>query len=236
MILVGITMSMLLHVQAQNNNDSNSNLKFGVKAGLNIANATGNGVDLFTNNKSSSSRLGIMAGVKVEYVISDKFSVQPELHYSQQGFKTDVNEGVVKLDYINIPVMANYYISDAFSIEMGPQIGFLLSSKYTQKEQQAERRGVDNKAKKALSEEDLKEYFTSTDFGLNLGLNYQLKNGFGVNARYNLGLKDIFDYSLPQVVAAERFAGTKSKKTATQSDGDYVIKNRVIQVGVFYRF
>ena len=235
-LVVGITMSMLLQVNAQND-DSNSQFKFGVKAGLNIANANGNGVDLFTGNKTSSSRLGVSIGVILEYNISDKFSVQPELYYSQQGFKTDVNEGVVKLDYINIPVMAKYYINDAFSVNAGPQVGFLLSSKYSQTKQDlaADRSAVSKVKQANLNDEDLKKYFKSSDFGLNFGLTYQLRNGFGINTSYNLGLNDIFDYSNTTNDVVSKFQ-TKSKKVAIQSDGDYVIKNRVFQVNVFYTF
>lgn len=233
-LVVSITLGMLLHVNAQNNNHADNQFKFGLKAGLNVANATGNGVNLFTGNKSSSSRLGLILGALIEYEISDKFSIQPELHYSRQGFKTGVNEGVVKLDYINIPVLAKYYISEGFSLEVGPQVGFLLSSKYNRQEQQlAARRDAVTKAQINLNNEDLKEYFSSTDFGLNIGLSYQMNNGIGVNTRYNLGLKDIFDYS-KTVTSTPAAVKTKVKKASSNSD--YVIKNRVFQVGVFYTF
>jgi hypothetical protein len=42
-------------------------------------------------------------------MISDKFSIQSELLYSTQGVKLEVygDNGDLKLDYINVPVMTN---------------------------------------------------------------------------------------------------------------------------------
>ena len=160
--------------------------------------------------------------------ISDKFSLQPALLYSQQGFKTGTSNDVVKLDYINIPILAKYYISDVFSLEVGPQFGFLLSSKYNSKEQ-ADIIDDSPQDKRVLLEEvDLKEFFKKTDFGLNFGLNYQLKNGFGFNTRYNLGLKDIFDYS--------NSISVSGKKNKALAEDDYEIKNNVFQAAISYTF
>lgn len=77
------------------------------------------------------------------------------------------------MNYLNIPVLAKYYITDAFSVEAGPQIGFLLSAKS---------RG-----------EDIKDLFKSTDYGLNLGIGYDFTENFALGVRYTIGLSDIAD-------------------------------------------
>ncbi|RZJ55928.1 MAG: PorT family protein, partial [Flavobacterium sp.] len=33
------------------------------------------------------------------------------------------------LSYLNVPIMAKYYVIEKLSLEAGPQIGFLLSAK-----------------------------------------------------------------------------------------------------------
>ena len=135
-------------------------VKYGAKAGLNISNISTDG---------ASSLLAFHLGGFAELKLNDKFAVQPELLYSAQGAKVG---GVdFNLNYINIPVMAKYYVADAISIEVGPQIGFLMSAKAD---------GV-----------DVKEFFSSTDFGLNLGGGYNLNEKMSLGLRYNMGLSDV---------------------------------------------
>ena len=135
--------------------------KYGVKGGLNMSNVS--------NAEGSSSLLAFHLGGFAEFKISDKFAVHPELLYSAQGAKFDGFN--YNLNYINVPVMAKYYVADAFSIEAGPQIGFLMSAKVD---------GV-----------DFKEFCKTTDFGLNLGAGYNLNENMSLGLRYSMGLSEI---------------------------------------------
>ncbi len=183
-------------------------VKFGPKAGVNFANVSG----IDDTDMKTSFYVGAVAEIK----FNDKFSVQPELLYSSQGYKvsgsetimgvTATFEGTQKLDYINVPIMAKYYIIDGFSVEAGPQIGFLIKA---EGEGESTAMGTTSKIK-----EDNKDFYKSIDFGVNFGLAYDLPMGLFINARYNLGLADIRD----------------------NSDNGDAIKNNVIQVGVGYKF
>tara|TARA_B110001452_G_C15150570_1_gene400458 strand:+ start:232 stop:786 length:555 start_codon:yes stop_codon:yes gene_type:complete len=138
-------------------------IKFGAKGGLNFASIGGDNsgdVDLVT-----AFNFGLVA----EIHISEKFSFQPELMYSGQGYS--FNDDTTALNYLNIPLMGKYYLTKGFSIEAGPQIGFLLSAKN--------------------DKTDVKNSFNTVDFGVNFGLGYKLDNGLNFGARYNLGLSDI---------------------------------------------
>ena len=117
----------------------------------------------------ASTLTSIHFGGFAEIKISDKFAVQPELLYSAQGAKFDGDN--LNLNYINIPVMAKYYVADAFSLEAGPQLGFLMSAK--------------------ADGEDVKDGFNSTDFAFNLGAGYDLNEQMSLGLRYNIGLSDI---------------------------------------------
>ena len=139
--------------------------KFGAKVALNIATLTGDVGD-------ASSLVGFQIGAFAEFKISQKFAIQPELMYSTQGASSD-SGGDLKLDYINIPVMAKYYVAKSFSLEAGPQIGFLVSAK--------------------ADGEDVKDFVKSTDFSFNLGAGYDFTEKLSAGLRYNFGLSNIDD-------------------------------------------
>lgn len=146
-------------------------IKIGIKGGLNVSNFVGDIED-------NSIRTGVHVGLLAEIIVSEKFSIQPELLYSGQGFS---DNGVIgysryKFDYINLPVLAKFYLTKSISLETGPQVGFLISSKN----------------KTDLTNFSVKKQST-IDFGLNLGAGYELKNNVFFQARYNLGLTNVND-------------------------------------------
>jgi len=182
LIITMILLFGLTIVNAQNN------IEFGLKGGVNLADITGDEVDSF------DGRTCFHFGVMAEFSISDSFSFQPELLYSCQGsdysesfesidtgFKSinaDTYEGTIKVDYLNIPLMAKYYVGENFSLEAGPQVGFLLSAKN------------EYNYPGDSGEEDIKDYVKGIDFGVNFGLGFKLESGANFGARYNLGLSD----------------------------------------------
>jgi len=100
--------------------------RFGLKTGMNVASITGDDTD------NLDSRVAFFFGGFAELCVTDQFSFQPELLYSMQGAKYSESEGYdgkFKLDYLNVPLMGKYYVTEALSIEAGPQIGFLVSAK-----------------------------------------------------------------------------------------------------------
>ncbi|MBL0144634.1 MAG: PorT family protein [Chitinophagaceae bacterium] len=141
-------------------------VKFGAKAGLNLSNLTGD----VSDNKM---KIGFNVGGLVNIPVSSQFSVQPELLFSSEGTKFDdgTTSQNFNLSYINIPVMLQYNNESGFYAEAGPQLGILASAK--------------------TADTDVKEFFNSTNFGLGLGLGYNMSNGLGFGARYSLGLGNI---------------------------------------------
>jgi len=122
-LLVGIALLSLGGLNAQ------EYVMFGVKGGINSSTFSGDGFGDFDNPDSRTSfNLGLLA----EIPVSDKFSVQPEVLYSGQGYdivsRDNANDVEYQLDYINVPVLAKYYLVDGLSLEAGPQIGFLVNS------------------------------------------------------------------------------------------------------------
>lgn len=156
-------------------------IKFGAKAGVNFASLNGDTGEILDLKTRTSFHVGGVA----EIMFSDKFSFQPELLYSAQGTAyEDVDaaiEGTLKLDYLNVPLLGKYYVTEGFSIQAGPQVGLLLSAK------------SEFEVAGDSQEEDVKDAVSGVDFGLNFGLGYKLPSGLFFDARYNLGLSNVND-------------------------------------------
>lgn len=201
--------AFMLSAQAQETKSESKEIRFGVKTGLNLAN--------ITNTDEGKVRASFHIGGVAEFAVNESFSIQPELIYSRQGSKATMNiyesetivnvDAVMKLDYINIPVMAKYYIKDGFSIQAGPQVGFVVKA---EAEAETSVMGMTVKAS-----ESMKSEVSSVDFGVNFGLGYELPVGVFFDARYNLGITK---------VNSESFDSMKN------------IKNSVFQLSVGYKF
>lgn len=168
---------------------TNAQVRFGFKAGANLANLVGDDAD-------GDMKIGFNAGALAKISISESFSIQPELVFSAQGTKEDAGDDDLKtnLGYINLPILAQYNTS-GFTIETGPQVGFLISKKF---KLGSESMDIPDDVVKGL------------DISWAIGAGYLTQSGFGVNARFNLGLSNISE------------------------NEDAKIKNSVIQIGVFY--
>lgn len=198
-------------------------VQFGVKAGVNLATITGDDIE------DNSSKVGFHVGGVAEIKISEKFSVQPELIFSQQGTKSEFSESgefggnsfsyeeelKIKANYLNLPVMAKFYVAEGLSLEAGPQVGFLLSADAESEFTDTETFDGVTTTESGSFEQDVKDEFKSVDFGVGFGAGYKLDSGLNFGLRYNLGLSSI----------GEDFDGE-----------EYDVKNNVLQFSVGYMF
>lgn len=174
-LIVAIALAMTVRAQSEWN--------IGPKLGLNLSNVS--------NTYDNKTKLGLHFGAFVEYKLDSRWAVQSELIYSRQGYRQkDVTigegnskekvKGRLRLNYLNIPMMAKFYIFDGFNVEAGPQIGILLNGK--------------SKIKMGDTEE--KESFkvgNALDLSLGLGVGYELGMGIFASARYNFALTNAID-------------------------------------------
>jgi len=101
------------------------------------------------------------------------------------------------LDYINVPFLLQYMFDNGFRLQAGPQVGFLVSAK----------------SKNNNDIINIKDNYKPIDFGVSIGASYVVPStGFGIDARYNLGLSNI------------------NKESSVNST------NRGLQLGIFYIF
>lgn len=143
------------------------------RIGVNIAN--------LTKSEGADSRIGLVAGAELEYQVSDIFSLSGGALYSQQGCKwsEDGFSATTKLDYINIPILANVYVVKNLAVKVGIQPGFNVNTSIP---------GEHTFGKKDLV--DAKSF----DFSIPVGLSYEFSNVV-LDARYNFGVTKVFDGS-----------------------------------------
>lgn len=167
LIILGLVSMMMLATNAFAGNE------IGFKAGLNIANLSGDieGADSYT---------GFAGGVFYKIAMPNgNFAFQPELLYTMKGDKE--GEGKIKLSYLEIPVLVKYEFPTEGNFKpnvfLGPFISFLMSAKE--------------------GDEDIKDYLKSVEFGSAFGAGFSFKVGekgmINFDARYCLGLTNIVD-------------------------------------------
>ena len=118
----------------------------------------------------NEARVGLAIGAEAEYyTTTDWLSLSAALKYEQLGWEWK-NASTVKLDYIDIPLMANFYVAKGFALKIGLQPGFLVND------------NANGECK-------------SFNFSIPVGLSYEFKNGITLDLRggYSLTRVDKFD-------------------------------------------
>ena len=170
------------------------------KVGINIATMT-KGID-------TKVRPGLIAGVEAEYGVSENFGLTAGILYSQQGVKGkniqvgeldfDANYDLVggwtfegdvtmKLDYLNIPIMAQFYPTKGLALKAGVQPGFAVSKKM-KLDGTRYQGGVQGGNVQTVNDSyKIESGINSFQFAIPVGVSYEYAS-FVLDARYNIYL------------------------------------------------
>lgn len=121
-----------------------------------------------TDASGSDMKIGLVAGAEAEYQMNEKFSLGAGLLYSMQGCKIEEN---YNMDYICIPLLAQYEVKSGLKVKAGLQPAFLMSAKW--------------------DGNDVKDACETFDLSIPVGVSYQISD-FVLDARYNFGLSKAF--------------------------------------------
>lgn len=130
---------------------------------------------------SSDNRTAFMAGGYATISMSDKLKLQPEFLY--QGMGGSIDKVTFKNEYVSIPVLLKYAITDNFYLEAGPQFSLLVSSK--------------------AAGEDIKDAFKSSDFQVLIGASLNLTDKIGTGVRYGMGMSNIASNSFNSNISTD---------------------------------
>jgi len=225
-IILALAINCSLLISAQNKTDSNiGKISYGVKGGLNISNVTDQSFTNSNNYFNQKSRVGFNAGAFVNIPISKSFSIQPELLFSQYGYKTKYyfnvendliydGSNTLNLGYLTIPVMVQYNITPNFYVETGIELGYNI----TAKEKINENFSFGGNTQIIDETRDFnRDYLNSFNFGAGVGAGYYFSQKIGVTARYVWGF-------------------TNTEKNPDNLPNETAVRNKVFQVGLAYKF
>lgn len=165
-LFLAVMLVASLSMQAQN-----AKGEFALKPmiGVNFANLTDTDADM---------KVGMSVGAEVEYGITDRVGLTGGLLFSMQGIKGEYDnytDAKLKLNYINVPILANIYLLPGLALKAGIQPGFMVTSKL-----KAESGDIDASI-------DVKDACNTVDFTIPIGISYEISN-LVLDARYNCGV------------------------------------------------
>ena len=126
-----LVIAMMAFMAHQSNAQDHNRLQLGLKAGANYANVYDTEGEAF----KADAKIGLAAGVFASFPVLDYISLQPEILYSQKGFKAS---GLLlgnsysfqrTSSFLDIPVFVAFKPFRAFTLLAGPQYPYLLTQK-----------------------------------------------------------------------------------------------------------
>lgn len=139
--------------------------------GINFSNMSG-------DVEGNKMKIGPVFGAVAEYGLMEKLGLSAGVLYSMQGYKGEYSaygataKWTTKMDYLNVPILANYYVVNGLAVKAGLQPAFLLSAKNDDK--------------------DIKDKCKSFELSIPVGVSYEFSD-FVIDARYNIPLTKVND-------------------------------------------
>lgn len=167
----------------------------GVRAGVNFANLTNSDFD-----DKTDLYIGGFAAIK----LAEFYTLQPEINYSRQGAKSNYSGyDDFEIQYVGITLANKFspFKDMGLNFIIGPSINIKVGDNY--------------------------DYYGDNlegfDFLLFGGLGYEFPFGLGIEARYNIGLIDIFGTNVNAYYEED-------------TNIDNLVLNKVFQIGATYKF
>lgn len=140
-------------------------------------------------------RPGMNVGVAGEIRFSKLFAIEPGVYYSMQGYHYKYKGQVskLKIDYLNIPLYAKFYLYRGFHLFAGPQLGINVRAKAHDFVYYTNLPPVEQST--LIPKKDVKDDMSICDLSFSMGAGYAFDMGLIVSVNYNLGCTFIFKES-----------------------------------------
>src|SRR5688572_7438510 len=182
-----LTLTFILSIIAATNSFGQTN--FGIKAGLSSSSWKGDAVgslndliELTNGYVTTNRRTGFYAGGFAEIPVSEIFSIEPGVYYSQKGYSLRGDLQIDKLNflgasataqvqshYIDVPVLIKANVGAGLQLFGGPQVSVLAKNNL---HVEAGALGISVFQRNL----DITDQFNPLDFSLVGGVGYQFEN------------------------------------------------------------
>jgi hypothetical protein len=142
--------------------NAQGDVRFGASAGINFSGVNGDDTD------GTEGRTGFRVGAVVDIAITEKFSVQPVVAISIQGWKDSGFD--IKANYVVVEAKADYEVVDGLSLQAGPFVGFNIHA--------------------SVDQDDITN-FESTNIGGLVAVQYELPIELFFNVQYDMGFSEL---------------------------------------------
>ncbi|MBI3500599.1 MAG: PorT family protein [Bacteroidetes bacterium] len=175
-------------------NSAESQVSIGPLVGLNFSTVKGG-----VNDQNNKFKLGYYAGGFMKFEFSDVVSFQPEMLFSQRGYKqkSSTNSSSVSADsnithsfsYLDFPFLLNAAIGERGILQIGPQIGYIINAK--------ERGSITSSSNSSTQIQNVDTSniygFSTTEYSLVAGGTYRFKFPLTVSLRAVYGITKLYD-------------------------------------------
>jgi len=148
---------------------------YGVRAGFNISDLNYEEEEVLSMPRHTH-RNGFAVGFFGDYNINESLGLLVEIQFSAEGSRekysqieqqNGFNPESLRLDFIQMPIMVKFNLSERISVGLGPQIGLKVYS--------------------------FEDSYTNIFFSGIAGLEYMISDVFFLDLRYSQGFTNIFD-------------------------------------------
>jgi hypothetical protein len=174
LIIVGIQFFSCINLNAQN-------FDIGVATGFNMVSVN----DIHSSDDDFLYTVYPIASYNLNGFLSFRnksfwgFSVEPGIirkgwNQSSSGLNEKIK---IRLNYLQIPILSDFYLSDRFYVSIGPEINYLINAK--------NKYGSDT--------QDIVKYTNRFELSGMIGISYKINEIISTSIRYSHGLTEISD-------------------------------------------
>ena len=167
MMMIVAFVAATVSASAQNINREVGAFTLQPKVGLALGSFSGEYITV-GGKVDTKKRVGFIAGVEGEYYATNWLGIALGLNYAQQGWK--FNDVKCKYDYLNVPLVADFYVARGLALKTGVQLGFLMNAKW--------------------DDLNVKDDCNKTNFSIPIGISYEFSNVV-LDLRYNVALSKV---------------------------------------------
>ena len=167
LMMIAVMAIFAMTSSAQNTNREVGAFTLQPKVGLAIGSFSGEYITV-GGKVENKKRVGFTAGLEGEIYATNWLGIALGLNYAQQGWK--FGDVKCKYDYLNVPLVADFYVARGLALKTGVQLGFLMNAKW--------------------DDLNVKDDCNKTNFSIPIGISYEFSNVV-LDLRYNVALSKV---------------------------------------------